>query len=272
MKILLIFTRYVAITACAFWLGYQQTDFSEQTVTKIDPNKLPTISLDADSESQHKLENEVAKLTNDLEQAKQSNRDLSRQLALSTAALKPVLVTTTANESRCGILSQKMDTTLYEEAYQNIYSTDFATREKSLKALAQLEIPEAKETLLNVVMNEQENPELRRDVIRTMDWHDGIDKAIKLLHSKDESIKAAVILASQDSHLNETEQEDFERELMSVFNNPKSGDFIQIAAIDYLANKNPARISEINVVSDDPSVTARVNQHIDELFQSSITQ
>jgi hypothetical protein len=266
IKFLLNFVGYVAVAGFAFWLGQTQRDFSKDSTANIEPEKPNIVGIN-EASNKADFENKIATLTHDLEKVKQSNRALTMQLASTEAAARSMVVMETENERRCALLSEKLNSGLYEEAYQGIYSTDFAIREKSLKAMAQLGTPEAKATLMQVVMNEQENAGLRRALIRTTDWHDAVEQATSLLSSKDESVKAAVILAAQDSHFNETEQEDFEKELIGVFND-KNGDFIQIAAIDYLANKNPAKISEITVLSKDANVSLKVNQHIDELISN----
>jgi hypothetical protein len=261
IRIMLTFVRYATVVIVAFWLGQKQVNSSEESIKMIEPSKKNVDSLDG-SANQRILEKKVAELTHDLKQIKQYNHEVSIQLESATADLKPIIV----NDRRCDQISKKLDLGLYGEAYQSIYSTNFATREKSLKALALLEIPEAKATLMKVVSNEQENVNLRRDLIRSIDWHDAIAQAVNLLQSEDESVRAAIILASQDSNLNKTEQEYFENELMGVFNQ-NNGDFIQIAAVDYFANKNPSRILEINVISDDESVYSSVTQHMSDMLQ-----
>ncbi len=266
IKFLLNFVCYVAVAGFSFWLGQTQGDFSRESTTNVVPEKQNVIGID-EVNNKADFENKISSLTYDLERTKQSNRELLTQLASAKAVARPMVVMETENDRRCGLLLEKLNSGLYEEAYNGISSTDFATREKSLKAMAQLGTPEAKATLMKVVMNEQENAGLRRALIRTTDWHNAVEQATSLLSSKDESVKAAVILAAQDSHLNETEQEDFEKGVMKVFDE-KNGDFIQIAAIDYLANKNPAKISEITVLSKDVNVSAKVNQHIDELISN----
>lgn len=192
---------------------------------------------------------------------------LTRDLAAANAALQSSLTDSDIEESNCYALSKMLDAKLYDLAINGLFSSDLNTREKTLKSLAQLGTDDAKDTLYEIILNNNEDTSLRIDLIRALDWHNSIDIAVNLLASKNESIASAIILAVQDSNLTESEQTYFEQQIMAIFNED-SGDFVQITALDYLANKNPEKISEIFIKSKNTEVTEKINLHIKVLTES----
>jgi len=266
-KLLLSLVGVGLVAGFSFFIGKHQGD-SKSAFDSAGSDSNPSLNLTDTPTSNVGLESEIARLNYELEQAKQFNSELKSQLE-SVGSINMVDCPPVANERKdelcCALLSEKFNYVLYEEAYKDIYSTDFAARKKSLRAMAQIGTTEAKTTLLKVVMNEQEDKLLRRDLIREMDWHDNVDQALVLLSSNDESVKAAIILAAQDSNFSEAEKVNFEKELMGAFRDTSDA-FIQIAAIDYFANKNPTLVPQITLSSTDPAIYNTVSQHLNDLL------
>lgn len=173
-------------------------------------------------------------------------------------------VSSNLKEDNCKVLSNTIEARLFDESYTRIFSADFEARSRSLKALAYLNTDKARSTLLQIILNESEDSALRRDLIRNMNWSANMDYAMNLLsNTSDDSIKVALVLAVQDSSIDESEKLHFEDVLTNLFK-VSDKDFVQIAIIDYFANKNPQQL--LFLVSSNSSV----NGHLEEVKNYSI--
>lgn len=262
-KIMLNCVGYITVAGFSFYLGGGQKFIVWGVHANVEQHQEILFQTDTPSE-QTTFEKKVSALTDDLVRVEQYNRNLTLQLSANKEPVTTVRSEQAVNEGRCSLLTGKLNSSLYETAYSGIQSVHFETREKSLMAMAKLGTPEAKAVLMSVVMNEHEHPELRRTLVRTIDWRGSIEQAVNLLSSTDDALKAAVILSAQDSHFDGVEQEVFKNKLMELFNDGHSS-FIQISAVNYLANKDPAAVLKINLLSSDPEVYNAVNEHINEL-------
>lgn len=169
-------------------------------------------------------------------------------------------------EDNCKVLSDTVEGRLFDESYSHIFSTDFEARSRSLKALAYLNTDKAKSTLLQIILNESEEPELRRDLIRNMNWSGNIEYAMQLLNNtNDDSVKVALLLAVQDSEIVESERLNFEEALNNLFR-VSDKDFVQIAIIDYFANKNRQQL--LGFVSTNINVSKHLEEVKNYLVQS----
>ncbi|MFZ4700005.1 MAG: HEAT repeat domain-containing protein [Candidatus Methylumidiphilus sp.] len=237
----------------------------------VKPELSGSLPVWTESTTELSINKEIERLRLALQMAEKRNQELTKKLTeLSSQKAIPVA---NAIEGQCQALSEKLDGQLTYEALYGLYSTDFPTRAGSLKALAQLQNANARELLLQVVMNEQENPALRRELIRATDWHGSLQQAIQLFStSSDESVKAALILAAQDSHLDEGEKQSFEEAIMGAFRQG-NGDFIQFAAMDYLANNNRERLSGLGRLTEAEGValSEATKKHY-EFYQSVLSE
>jgi|GEM_PF-4807753 len=242
---------YLGVGFLSFWIGSIQADCSDEKSKIAVSKKLASNGsnlIEGDDSTRlctKKLKKEIVDLKNNLKIALDKNNS-------------------NLNE-HCKILSEKIDFGFFDEAYQHIYSSDdLKERKRHLKVLALLKNEEAKEELLRIANDVNEPLDIRTDVVRSIEWGGQVNEGIRLLHDEDDSIRSTLILSMNDSTLSDEEKETFQQELMSVFSE-NSGIFVQIAAIDYLANNNPSILKQINVVSTDEEVSKTVTQHLQEL-------
>lgn len=178
--------------------------------------------------------------------------------------IKVESVSSNLAEDNCKVLSNTIEARLFDESYPRIFSADFQARSRSLKALAYLDTDKAKSTLLQIILNESEDSALRRDLIRNMNWSTSMDYAMSLLsNTSDDSIKVALVLAVQDSAIAESEKLRFEDALTNLFK-VSDKDFVQIAIIDYFANKNRQQLLLL------ASPNSSVSEHLEEVKKYSI--
>jgi len=244
---------YVGFGILSFWVGTIQTDSSEEKLKT-------TISREVEMNSSNSCKEIVGSATQlNVAKLKKEISDLKNNLKSI-----PDNNSSALNE-HCKILSEKIDSGFFDEAYQHIYSfDDLKERKRNLKVLALLKNEEAKEELLRIANDVNEPLDIRTDVVRSIEWGGQVNEGIRLLHDEDDSIRSTLILAMNDSTLSDEEKETFQQELMSVFSE-NSGIFVQIVAIDYLANNNRSMLEQINVVSTDEEVSKTVTQHLHEL-------
>lgn len=259
-------TAYLLVGSAAFGCGYwilgeeNLASLNQQQSAQCEPSgQQPTTSPSTSSTNE-----EVATLKQALAETQQKNQELMAALS----AAKPTLATKESDvtSDTCANLSEKIELGLSQEAMKDLYSSNLAIKKKAFLALAQLQNLDARNLIIQLAENEQEDSDLRREVIRSTDWHGSVDTAITLLLSNDESVRVAIILASQDSNFSEDEKAYFENNLMKVFNQ-NNGTFTQIAAVDYFSNRNPRKVTSIKVASSDQDLSYLVNQHIAEAIQ-----
>lgn len=163
-----------------------------------------------------------------------------------------------------GMIGENILKKLTPEQLRDKALSDETQRERSLRALAELNNPESKVLLIAIAQDSAESEALRKDIIRKMDWQGSVEKAIELLSSEDESVRESIIFSAQDSSFNEDEREQFENYLDKVFNEGGSA-FIQISAINYFANKHPEKLYQIKINSSDIDTFNLVSQHLQEV-------
>jgi hypothetical protein len=254
-----IYTVFVTVILCvgAFWSWR----------TTVETNQLI-------GENYNYMQAQIDKLQNKLVEAKAQNNALKLELDTKSSMAESTLSVNNIQENEkvfsCQVLSEKIESGFYDEAYRlyqeatgQIASDEIPQRNKSIKALAQLEIPEAEESLIQILNDQDEDTQLRSEVARAMNWGDKIEKATEILTNdeEDDIVKSALILGIGDNPIMESENGDFENTVMGVFNE-KSSAFLQIAAADYIANNHPEMLKQIVVNSGDEEVSKEVTQHL----------
>lgn len=190
--------------------------------------------------------------------------NLPTQVSQSTIA--PIsstpLIDNQSNKNPEISITNKIDHEALQIVTKDMYSTDLNTRQRALKALIVLGSPEIKQQIGQIILNEDENVALRRDLIQNMDWQGLSDQLIALFEkSKDSAIRFATISAVDSSNLNETEKQSFENSLLN--NLPtESDDFIKIATLDYFANHNREQLQSVINNLNQQELSPQLRDHI----------
>jgi len=159
-------------------------------------------------------------------------------------------------------LNKQIDHDALQTVTKDMYSTDFNTRQRALKALIVLGSPEIKQQIGQIILNEDENVALRRDLIQSMDWQGLGDQLVGLFEkSKDSAIRFAAISAVDSSNLNETEKQTFENSLLNNFT-VESDDFIRIATLDYFSNHNREQLQLVINKLNPQEISPQLQDHI----------
>lgn len=156
---------------------------------------------------------------------------------------------------------------IFQKIFPELLSEDTSQKDKNLKAMAILDTPESKEQVMKLIRDENEDLYLRQDIAREVNWQNNVPDAVNIINKGEEAMSLSVILAMGDSSLSESEKAEWINGLSGVFNENSSAN-VQIFAIDYLANNQPEKLKEINIVSSDKEVQQKVSQHLQELTQN----
>jgi hypothetical protein len=239
-------TAYLLIGSAAFGCGYwilgeaNLASLNQQQSAQCEPSG-QQLTISPSTSSTNK---EVATLKQALAETQQKNQELMAALA----AAKPTLATKESDvtSDTCAILSEKIELGLSQEAMKDLYSSNLAIKKKAFLALAQLQNLDARNLIIQLAENEQEDSDLRREVIRSMDWHGSVDQALRIFNTtNDESVKAAIILAAQDSQTDDIEKQIFEKTFTDIFDENKS-EFIKTSILNYLSNTNKSLFDKLN--------------------------
>ncbi len=159
-------------------------------------------------------------------------------------------------------VAQQVDYQGVQEALKNMHSTDLNTRQRALRALVLLGSPEIKQQIGQLIVNEEEDVALRRDLIQNMDWQGFGEQLTNLLKSsKDSVIRAAAVSAASGSHLGETEKQAFETSLVDSFGG-ESDDFVKIVTLDYFSNQNSPHFRTIIDSLNQQEISPQLREHI----------
>jgi len=156
---------------------------------------------------------------------------------------------------------------IFQKIFPELLSEDTSQKDKNLKAMAILDTPESKEQVMKVIRDENADINLRQEIAREVNWQNNVPDAVNIINKGEEAMSLSVILAMGDSSLSESEKAEWINSLSGVFNENSSAN-VQIFAIDYLANNQPEKLKEINIVSSDKEVQQKVSQHLQELTQN----
>jgi hypothetical protein len=159
-------------------------------------------------------------------------------------------------------LTHQVDYKGVQEALQNMHSENVNTRQRALRALILLGSPEVKLQIGQVILDEEEDTALRRDLIQSMDWQGSSEQLSNLFeNSKNPIIRAATISAVDNSHLSETEKQSFEASLVKNFSN-ESDDLIKIATLNYFSNQNSSHLYTLIDNLDQQTISPKLQEHI----------
>jgi hypothetical protein len=159
-------------------------------------------------------------------------------------------------------ISKQIDHDALQTVTKDMYSTDFNTRQRALRAMVLLGSPEIKQQIGQIILNEDENVALRRDLIQSMDWQGLGDQLVGLFEkSKDSAIRFAAISAVDSSNLSETEKQSFENSLLNNVT-VESDDFIKIATLDYFSNHNREQLQSVINKLNPQEISPQLQDHI----------
>jgi hypothetical protein len=160
----------------------------------------------------------------------------------------------------------KIDYSEVTEALANMYSTDIDVRTKYLKALILLGSSEIKEEIGQIILDETENTELRRDLIKELDWQGISPYLITLLEtSKDHEIRFAAVSAIEDSAFSEAEKSTVDIALLQSFHTEQE-DYIKNAIIGYFSGRNSDEFTNLLSSIDENTISSDVKDHIQFLL------
>jgi len=188
----------------------------------------------------------------------------SPQVAQSNVA--PVVSTppieNQTNKTQDVSISKHIDHDALQTVTKDMESTDFNTRQRALRAMVLLGSPEIKQQIGQIILNEDENVALRRDLIQSMDWQGLGDQLVGLFEkSKDSAIRFAAISAVDSSNLNETEKQSFENSLLNNVT-VEPDDFIKIATLDYFSNHNREQLQLVINKLNPQEISPQLQDHI----------
>jgi len=179
----------------------------------------------------------------------------------------PSVVSTPSTENKTNktqdvSISKQIDHDALQTVTKDMYSTNFNTRHRALRAMVLLGSPEIKQQIGQIILNEEEDIALRRDLIQNMDWQGNGEHLTKLFeNSKDVTIRAAAISAVDSSNLNETEKQTFENSLLNNVT-VESDDFIKIATLDYFSNHNREQLQSVINKLNPQEISPQLLDHI----------
>lgn len=157
---------------------------------------------------------------------------------------------------------QQVDYQGVQEALKNMRSPDLNTRQRALQALILLGSTEIKQQIGEILLNEEEDVALRRNLIQNMDWQGFGDQLVKLFeNSKNSVIRAATVSAVDSSRLSETEKQVFETSLIKNFNE-ESDEFIKIVTLDYFSNQNSPHLQDLINNLNQQNTSQKLQDHI----------
>lgn len=147
----------------------------------------------------------------------------------------------------------------------DVESTDFNARRKSLIALSLLGSTDIKQQISQIIKNEKEDTNLRRDLINATDWQGLPSDLVQLIDSTDSSeIKTAVIQSAQTSQFSDSEKQMIDEKLIQNFVSDKD-DSVRINTLDYFANTASDKLVEIVNSLPKQEITPELQKHIDLL-------
>ncbi len=220
-------------------------------------------NIRGNNETLKQLRTEISTRINKLESHLQLSQ-VTPNISPTTESIQHQLETHSEKDTK---LSEQIDPSGLQDAIADMNSSDFATRQRALRALMLIGSSEIKQQIGQLILNEEEDISLRRDIVQNLDWHGLSGELIQLFeNSKDYNIRAAAILAAQNSRLDEMEQQYFEETLLKNFTE-ESDDFIRISTLDYFANKHPDKLQEFfNTQSEEEILSPEVRKHLQFLL------
>lgn len=132
-----------------------------------------------------------------------------------------------------------------EQTYQQLQSQDANQRHEALRTLAQLGAEEIKPDLIRIASDEEENSEVRRDLIQQINWSGNTQELTEILRrSRDSEIRLAAVTAVASGKLTDTERVDLERVMLENFRmEPQDG--IKIATLNHFLASDPIAFQQI---------------------------
>ncbi len=167
-------------------------------------------------------------------------------------------------------LRGQLDEQGVQDAIRDMHSEDFNTRQRALRVLVLVGAPEIKEEIGKIILNEEEDSALRRDLIQSMDWQ-GLGGQLSNIfeNSKDSTVRFATITAVNTSRLDNTEKQNFENKLINNFTN-ESDDFIRIATLNYFSNYKSPYLHTLTDSLNEQNSSQQVRNHA-QFLTTSIT-
>lgn len=159
-------------------------------------------------------------------------------------------------------LKEQLDYDSLQSAIDNMYSTDFNDRQRALRTLVLVGTDDIKDKIGEIILDENEDTALRRDLIQSMDWGGFSSVLIDLFNSsKDSSIRGAAVSAIDNSHLGQDEIQAIENSLVANFAD-ESDDFVRIVTLDYFSNHNSPYLQELSSSLDGQELSQQLREHI----------
>lgn len=158
---------------------------------------------------------------------------------------------------------KNINTQELEYLLKDMESSDANLRKKSLVALALLGSPERKQDIEAVIQNKDEDPALRMELIKAMDWSNASSDLIKIIETSDSpDIKATAIESAQTAQFSNEERQGFDKYLEE--NIAKEGDdFVKINTLNYFANTDNQRLLDIIESLPKEHISPTLQEHID---------
>jgi hypothetical protein len=211
-------------------LSELQTDY--QTITQAIQNQAKS-----STQFQENLLNKLQLIESNL------NNALSRSTisATTTDAHPPLL-----NESLQQI-AKNIDPQAIPNALRDIHSTDYNTRLNAFTTLMSAGSVEAKQQVMDVIFNKDEDIRLRRDLIQRVPSWQGYGKTLVDLLQNDKenyAIRATAMDALENTKLDETEKNYHETALKTKFES-EDNDIMRTKTLNYFKNHDKAVFDEL---------------------------
>lgn len=137
------------------------------------------------------------------------------------------------------------DSKKLEDTYQQIYSEDTEQRRQALQVLAQLGSEEIIPELIRIAADDNENSEIRRDLIQQIQWSGHTGELSNIItQSRDAEARLAAVNAVMSGKITETELTDMSTAMLENLH-MEAEDGIKIATLNYFLSVDPIAFQQI---------------------------
>jgi len=289
--------------AIAFFAGYTMGKYETQidalTTTKLDPLEI----VRPLQTSSTKLENATKKIEEAIVRLETISKNQLNQISISPPAetVKPKTVQekTTSETIQKGPVSPQAITSPcdpakvagpeiwdkflvslglvnykdLENSVEKMFSTeDNFERQQIVKSLARITSPEVKAQIINLILDENDDIDVRRTAIESLDWKGNADMLATIFQTaKNNEVRESSIYAAKNTHFDDTDRAKIDQTLLQTFPQ-ETEDFVKMAIIDYFADVQPGQFDQLLSSVPSDNFSTEVLEHIEVVRQKLLPQ
>ncbi len=160
-----------------------------------------------------------------------------------------------------------------ENSVEKMFSTeDNFERQQIVKSLARITSPEVKAQIVNLILDENDDVDVRRTAIESLDWKGNADMLATIFQTaQNNEVRESTIYAAKSTRFDDSDRAKIDQTLLQTFPQ-ETEDLIKMAIIDYFADVQPGQVDQLLSSVPSNSFSTEVLEHIEVVRRELLPQ